>query len=289
LAGKAHGARALDLLTRDVPLDFFVLYSAAGTWLGPAGQASYAAANAELDAIAQSRRAEGRPALSVSWGLWRDGGMATSTAARGGDAWIRRGLGWITPALGFSRLERLLREGAVQATALPIDWNRFLTSLPDGLDRAFFARLAALPPAPRSATASSAAGAAARWRALPESQRRSAAQRHVVEETLAILGLAAGTAIDVQTPLREVGLDSLMAVELRNALARSIGEPLPATLLFDYPSIDALTAFLVRTLRLIGPEPVSSGDQAAVAGLTEAEAEAQLLAELASFDAGSAS
>ena len=87
LRGKAHGARILDALTRDIALDFFVLYSAAGTWLGPAGQAAYAAANAELDAIAHARRASGLPALSVAWGLWRDGGMASATAAAGHDAW----------------------------------------------------------------------------------------------------------------------------------------------------------------------------------------------------------
>jgi acyl transferase domain-containing protein len=289
LRGKAHGARTLDVLTRGIALDFFVLYSAAGTWLGPAGQAAYAAANAELDAVAQSRRAAGFPALSVAWGLWRDGGMASAMAARGLDGWSGRGLGWITPAQGLSCLERLLREGAVQATVLPIDWRRFLARLPAGLEPSFFVKLAeSSAPTPAKSVALPAARAA-QWRALPERQRRDAVHDHVTEQALAVLGLNAAATIEPRTPLREVGLDSLMAVELRNTLTRSIGEPLPATLLFDHPSLDAVTDYLVRSLKLASPRPAAEPTHLDVAGLSEAEAEAQLLAELASLESARAS
>ena len=99
--GKAVGAQVLDELTRELPLDFFVLYSAAGQWLGASGQGPYAAANAELDALAARRRASGLPALSVAWGQWHGGGMATATAAQGHDSWTARGMRWIEPDAGI--------------------------------------------------------------------------------------------------------------------------------------------------------------------------------------------
>ena len=286
LRGKAHGARILDALTRDLPLDFFILYSAVGLLLGPAGQASYAAANAELDALAHARRAAGRPALSVAWSLWRDAGMAAAMAAQGHDTWSARGLGWIDAAPGFARLERLLREGATHAAVLPIDWARFLSRLPKGTDPSFFRRLSPTRPAVTGAADAAAPVAqSARWRALPESQRRTAVISHLREQALQVLGLAAATAIDPRTPLKELGLDSLMAVELRNLLTRSIGTALPATLLFDHPSLDAMANYLLRKLELIvidatPASPAPSLERDAMAELSEDEAEAQLLAEL---------
>src|SRR5690606_23875537 len=106
LRGKAHGAWVLHELTRGAPLDFFILYSAAGLWLGAAGQGLYPAANAELDALAQARRRAGWPALSVAWGAWGDVGMAARGAVQGHDAWAARGLRPLTPASGFSALAR---------------------------------------------------------------------------------------------------------------------------------------------------------------------------------------
>jgi len=287
LRGKAHGARILDGLTRELPLDFFVMYSAVGLLLGPAGQGSYAAANAELDALAHARRAAGHPALSVAWSLWRDGGMAADMAAHGRDTWSTRGLRWIDAQQGFVRLERLLREGATHAAVLPIDWARFLSRLPQGIDASFFDPVSVQRAAGVSGSPSAAATLqSAMWRALPESQRRAAVLGHLREQALQVLGLGTGATIDARTPLKEFGLDSLMAVELRNLLTRSIGVSLPATLLFDHPSLDAMTAYLSRKLELVSAEPPSPGaapqarEREAMAGLSEDEAEAQLLAEL---------
>ncbi|MCB1630178.1 MAG: SDR family NAD(P)-dependent oxidoreductase [Sinobacteraceae bacterium] len=293
LRGKAQGARILDVLTRAVALDFFVMYSAVGLLLGPAGQGPYAAANAELDALAFARRAAGLPALSVAWGLWREGGMAATLESAGKNPWVSRGLGWIESVQGFARLERLMREGAVHAAVLPIDWPSFLARLPEGVDPDFFRDLADGPAAaavgkPNADGTGSKLGQAAVWRSLPESQRRAAVVAHVADQTLQVLGLPATTQLDPRTPLREAGLDSLMAVELRNALTRSIGQALPATLLFDYPSVDAVTNYLLRTLKLVQDESGSRSDssdavqqvRAEIVGLSDAEAEAQLLAEL---------
>jgi hypothetical protein len=294
LRGKAHGARILDALTRDRALDFFVLYSAAGTFLGSPGQGSYAAANAELDALAHARRAAGRPALSVSWGLWSGSGMATRLSAAGRERWRSRGLRWMVPKAGFLLLERLLREGAVHAVVAPIDWERFVATLPGGVDARFFASLA---PAARRARdplaqvdTSGAGSLALRWRDLPESDRRSAVIEDVREQARRLMGTPSTVRIDAAIPLKEAGLDSLMAVELRNALARSIGRALPATLLFDYPTLDAIAGYLVGTLELGSDDAnrtrvrAATGLAAALrdefAGMSDAEAEARLVAEL---------
>jgi acyl transferase domain-containing protein/acyl carrier protein len=293
LAGKAHGARVLDELTRTMGLDFFVLYSAAGLLLGAAGQGPYAAANAELDAIAHARRSCGLPALSVAWGMWGEGGMAAAISSRGADVWRSRGLGWIAPAEGFVRLENLLRGNRAHVAVLPIDWSRFAANLAPGQERDYFSAVL-----PASATLASGAAAAAvsggsrvaEWRAAPAAQRRSLVLAHSAEQTLSVLGLSPATELDARAPLKDVGLDSLMAVELRNALTRSIGQSLPATLLFDYPTLDALTTHLMRVL-LLNPAPVadkaelrddaaSNAAAVAVASLSDEEAEAELLAEL---------
>ena len=159
LQGKVGGARVLDALTRDLPLDFFVLYSSAGLLLGPVGQGAYAAANAELDAIAWARRSSGRPGLSVAWGQWQEAGMAARMVSAGCDPWSTRGLGWLVPGVAFAQLERLLSEGATHAAILPIDWNRFLSRLPAGVDADFFGAVAAARRhAPRTSRSGSDAG-----------------------------------------------------------------------------------------------------------------------------------
>jgi acyl carrier protein len=287
LHGKAHGARNLHALTRDMPLDFFILYSAAGLLLGPVGQGAYAAANAELDALAWSRRASGLPATSVAWGMWRDGGMAADMAARGVDTWSARGLRWIAPEQGFARLAQLLATGVPHAAVLPIDWNRFLGSHAIA-DRQWFAGLGATVAASTVTGATPAADVVASWRAAPEGSRRALVISHLRDQALQVLGLDASVQVDERTPLKDAGLDSLMAVELRNALTRSVGRSLPATLLFDYPTLDALAEYLFRVLALQAPPPPAAKPApSGLASMSEAEAEALLLAELERGDARS--
>jgi acyl transferase domain-containing protein/NADPH:quinone reductase-like Zn-dependent oxidoreductase len=242
--GKVDGAWILHELTRDLPLDFFVLYSAAAVVLGGTGQAWYAAANAELDGLAQYRRRIGLPALSVAWGPWAGAGMAAELSRRTPDTWAARGLGTIDPATGFAELERLLADRSAYGAVIPIDdWERFLGRLPRGVDRAFFADVS-MRASPAVATARPGTDLPGRLKAMPAGQRREALMTALVGHARHVIGLDAGTPLDLAIPLREMGLDSLMAVELRNVLVQAGGKPLPATLLFDYPEIDRLAAFL---------------------------------------------
>jgi acyl transferase domain-containing protein/NADPH:quinone reductase-like Zn-dependent oxidoreductase/acyl carrier protein len=284
MRAKADGAWHLHSLLRERPLAFFILYSAAGWLLGASGQGAYAAANAELDALASARDAAGLPATSVAWGRW-DIGMA----AGGGAQWASRGLGALRADAAFAQLEALLRTRVAQAAVLPIDWALFLSHLPDGADRDFFRHVAPAQRVAHDESKKERGAIVARLLAAPSSRRREALVSHLVERTKHVLGLAASDAIDTTRPLKDVGLDSLMAVELRNALARSTGHSLPATLLFDYPTLDALTAHLMKVLGLeevtivVATDTQERSDAEAVAevsALTDDEAEALLLKEL---------
>ncbi len=205
--GKVGGAWLLHELTRELPLEFFILYSAAGVVLGAAGQGLYSAANAELDALAHFRRRLGLPALSVAWGPWAGAGMAVELAARGRDVWQARGLGKIEPAQGFDKLECLLADRVTYAAVIPIDWSRFLAELPPHADRDFFNAVARAPAAPTTAERSNQGGIIVRLRALPPAQRRPALITYLTERALQALGLETTTPIELRVPLKEFGLE----------------------------------------------------------------------------------
>jgi NADPH:quinone reductase-like Zn-dependent oxidoreductase len=294
LRSKADAAWLLHDITRDIPLDFFVLYSAAGVVLGAPGQALYSAANAELDALARFRRRLGLPGLSVAWGPWAGAGMAADLAARGNDVWAARGLGKIDAASGFAQLDRLLADRAAYGAVIPIRWSRFLAQLPAHADSGFFSDVApALQSKPSAGPSAHDAPTVDRLAALPAGERRHALLAHLAERTRHVLGLDAATSIDRRVPLKEVGLDSLMAVELRNILVRSGGRPLPATLLFDHPSLDALAGYLARKWRLeadnadetVAAAPLMPSVDP-IAELSDMEAEMLLVKELELSDLG---
>ena len=288
--GKVEGAWILHELTRDIPLDFFVLYSAAGVVLGAAGQGMYAAANAELDALAQFRHSIGLPATSVAWGPWKGAGMAADLVGRGQDVFTARGLATIDSALGFSLLERLLVDGSPYGAVIPIDWPKFLSRLPDGADRQYYSMLAS-ELKPSAAVAVRLSSSRERLKVIPMPERRDALAAELASNARRVIGLDDGTPIASTLPLREMGLDSLMAVELRNILVRLGGQPLPATLLFDYPHLDALISHLYSAWGLdfdATPELTSAPSGAPahedLADLSDEEAESLLLAELTNGD-----
>jgi hypothetical protein len=290
--GKVEGAWILHELTRDIPLDFFVLYSAAGVVLGSPGQGTYAAANAELDALAHFRHSIGLPATSVAWGPWSGAGMAADLLGRGRDVFAARGLEMIEPQIAFTRLERLLADGTPYGAVIPIDWARFLSHIPDGGDRSYFSLLTSAPK-PRATVVAKKSSLLERLKAMPTARRRDALSAELAASACHVIGLDDGTTIAPTDPLREVGLDSLMAVELRNVLVRLGGQALPATLLFDYPNLDALTSHLHRIWGLDFDEisdrvaAVSSAPaDNDLADLSDAETETLLLAELANGDGG---
>jgi acyl carrier protein len=248
LAPKVDGAWHLHRLSAKAPLDFFVLFSSVASILGGAGQGNHAAANAFEDALAFARRAKGLPGTSINWGSW----ASIGSAAREDFAKRRRQIGLedLSAAEGLARLRDVLVARPTQIAVARIDWTRFASQW-TGRAPSWLRGMAAGSAAP--ATVSEQPTSAPRSltdmiAALPESNRRSAIERHVHELAVRILGFEPHRRIDARQPLNELGLDSLMAVEFRNALAGAMGCALPATLLFSYPAIDDVTQFLAGTI-----------------------------------------
>ena len=284
LAPKLTGALLLDRLTRSLPITHFVLFSSSAALLGAAGQANHAAANAALDALAERRRAEGLPALSIAWGAWGEIGAA----ARAGAAVARRGLLPMPPAEALAAFEAALGAADPVVGVLDVDWPRFLDRFPAGGAPPVFAGLRLAAPAGPVCTAAATPAAppalAAALQAVPPDERAALLLARIRATVARILGLPPGTLPPPDAPLRELGLDSLMTVELRNALAGECAARLPATLVFEHPTCDALAACLaagpLAALMTAGVTDVLDGlDEAELAALLDQElggAETQL-------------
>lgn len=274
LEPKVDGAWALHQLTQDVPLDFFVLYSSIASVLGSSGQGNHAAANAFLDALAAYRRAQGLPALSIGWGAWSEVGAA---ADRQVDARVgARGIGVISPRQGLDMLQSLMRSDAVHVGVLPVRWDRFLESgVPPFLERfRGYARVSSVSPVPAAAgTAARGAGLVDEWRQASPGTRAELLLAYVGEHVARVVDVPSARAIDPRQPLNELGLDSLMAVDLRNRLGKDLGlaRSLPATLVFDYPTLEALAGYIGQ---LVLPEPASDERVAQTPAVTAEAADA---------------
>jgi acyl transferase domain-containing protein/acyl carrier protein len=284
LPAKIDGAWNLHRATASMDLDFFVLFSAGASLIGSAGQGNYAAANASLDALAHSRKALGLPALSVNWGPWLGGGLAMKAGTSGERRLKARGVDWIQPDKGVEMLGRALSAGLAQIAILPGRKEIVLPGFPPG-------RELPRPRGPLKSPISEEKDLAARLeQALPVQRCRLLAEQ-IASRARAVMGYPSTHSLDPDRPLRELGLDSLMAVELRNALVADTGLALPPTLIFEHPTITAL-AELLETRMGFGPvfaeEPApekTSEDLvfARVRDLSETEAMAQLTAKLAAM------
>ncbi|MEZ4449703.1 MAG: SDR family NAD(P)-dependent oxidoreductase [Nannocystaceae bacterium] len=245
LGPKLGGARILDAIAREAPhLTHFVLCSSAAGLLGNGGQAAYAAGNAALDGLALARAAEGLPATSVAWGPWEGAGMAADLSEAALARLARAGMGPLAEADALALFDAALASDAPVVLATRIERSR-LAQLP----------AEALPPllrhlGARARPASEGAGALARRLAgLDEAQRRAAVTDLVFGQIARVLGLGSPGLVNPTLPLQEAGLDSLMAVELRDGLAKATGASLPATVVFDHPTPAALVRLLLGRIQ----------------------------------------
>ncbi|MFB9547796.1 beta-ketoacyl reductase, partial [Micromonospora sagamiensis] len=249
LAPKVIGAWHLHQLTRELPLDHFVLFSSIASLLGAPGQGNYAAANAFLDALAHHRHALGLPALSVNWGAWGDSGMAAALTDRDQQRWTARGIGIIPPEQGIRTLERIMVRPVPQVGVVPVDWTRYAEQYPLGAARPLLAELVRREPAADRSAAVTASGPRLRERyeAMPDAKRRTALTDHVTGELARILMLDEAS-LDPQKGLFDLGLDSLMALEFKNRVQATFDHEMPTTLLFNYPTVDAVVGYLDTVL-----------------------------------------
>ena len=250
---KVLGAWHLHRSTADCDLDLFVLFSSVAGILGNPGQANHAAANSFLDQLAAHRRALGLPGQAIAWGAWSGLGEAEEQRERIARRREAAGTGWFNPEQGLRVFDRLLREDPTTAVVLAADWSVFGEAI-EGRPSLF----EDLIPAADDASADSPEASEdllSRLEAAPRATREEVLVAFLQEEVQAVLRLAAAPAPAVG--FFDLGMDSLMAVELRNRLNRAFsGEYVASnTLVFDYPDIAGLARHLAGELGDIGGAP----------------------------------
>jgi acyl transferase domain-containing protein/acyl carrier protein len=251
---KVTGGWLLHQMLADAPLDFFVMFSSAGSLLGQPGQGNYAAANSFLDALAHHRRALGKPALSINWGAWNGLGFAETAGGKRLAARLAlAGIGSIAPAQALEVMGRMLSHGATQVAVVPVDWGKYRQFYPAGTEAALLSELGGEQTASSARSGDVSEKRTALLAAEP-AERFQLVQSYVTELVARVLGQAASK-VDVQQPLSNLGLDSLMAVELKNRIATDLGVNIPMVTFLSGPSVEQAATQL---LRLLGEAPAAS-------------------------------
>jgi acyl carrier protein len=238
--------------------------SIAGVW-GSAEHAAYAAANAYLDAFAQHRAARGLPATSVAWGVWAAANPWDPSRTIDGidnDDLRGHGLALMDPERALALLGRTLDHGRTLATVADVDWDRFVPVFNSARPRPLLADLAEAEPQGRTVTvpetdASAPSELLRRLARAPEGDRHRVLVEAVRTHAAAVLGYGEAEEIEPSRPFKELGFDSVTAIDLRNRLMAVTGVRLPATLVFDHPTPAALARFLHAELAP-GQEDASS-------------------------------
>jgi NADPH:quinone reductase-like Zn-dependent oxidoreductase/acyl carrier protein len=257
LAPKVLGAWNLHSLTADLPLDFFVVFSSVASVLGSPGQANYAAANAFLDGLAHDRRSRGLPCLSINWGPWAEVGMAARASnARGPAARVMLPL---APAQALGALDRLFeKNGPAQAVAMSVDWTLLARSFNGLQPPAMIADLVREKARPAAAKATKELGPRLSMQELlatPQARRQALLLAHVQKSLAQVMALDAPE-LDPEESLSNLGLDSLMALELQHSLEESFGTKLPIELLMGMPSLNEFVTRLLDILVKPAASPV---------------------------------
>ena len=240
-APKVNGSWNLHEQTRDLDLDFFVLFSSAASLFGSPGQGNYAAANAFLDALAHHRRRLALPALSINWGPWAEAGMAAAMDEPNRRRLAGSGMSGLASKEGLRAFETLLRSGRSQVAVFQADWARIWKTFPALARQPFFDNL-------RPSSTETPPGFAGLLQNAPAPDRRRLLDAHLRSELGKVLEIPSPHEIDPRRGFFEMGMDSLTSVELRNKLQASLKIELTSTVVFDYSTIEALTGHLCERL-----------------------------------------
>lgn len=246
---KMLGAFRLSAATRGHALDFFVMYSSMASVLGVPGMAAYAAGNAFLDALSHARAAEGLPAMSIQWGLFAELGVAAQDGR--GLRLSARGIESFTPEEGTELFGRALERPRAAVGLFRLSLRRWLEATPQAAGARYLSELPGERARPEDAEARKLREALAK---LPPPGRTTLLESHVLDQLGRVLRIAPAR-IDRRAPFKNLGLDSLMGLEVRNRLERTLGLRLSATLLFTCPAVSSLVEHLLANLELPAAEP----------------------------------
>jgi acyl transferase domain-containing protein len=280
LPPKVAGSWLLQQLCDPAALDFTVFFSSGAALVGSAGQGNYAAANAFMDSLAHDLAARGARALSINWGPIADIGFAATSEGRSVfELWRRRGIMAISPAQLGTALERLIAGGAVQAGVMKTDWELLRNAYAEMLDAPWASKLVTKS-APRH-----------RVDLLKILQDTAPRDRHellatqIQAQVVAVMGFSPAEAPEFDQGLFDLGMDSLLALDLKNRLQTALKRDIPVAALFEHSTITSLTDYVLReVLALPAGEPTAQTRADAVdlvsniAEMSEAEVE-RLLAQ----------
>jgi polyketide synthase 12 len=253
---KLDAALHLHELTADAELSAFVLFSSVASLIGSPGQANYAAANAALDALAARRRADGLRASSLAWGLWADTTGMTGDLDEAELARLERtGFGALSAELGLELFDQAQQLDEALLVPVRLDLGGLRAQARAGMLPALLRGLVRAP-AQRAETAGGSL--AERLAGVPQAGWERVTLDLVRTQVASVLGHASSGAVEADRPFKELGFDSLTAVELRNRLTRATGLRLPTTLVFDHPTSAAVAQYLIPVAM---PGAVTNGDR----------------------------
>jgi acyl carrier protein len=237
-----HLTRVLRALPNRQALEFVLLFSSAAAILGSAGQINYASANAFLDRLAEVERAHDLPVTSIAWSIWASKGMG------GDEALMRRlsqsGLMPIDLTDGLSMLSDIIGAAPANISVIPARWQDYLKNYYFGKASPYLSALTGTPNA--TDERNEEPDFLARVQKLPPAARQKTVQQAILKEIERVMSLDTGVGFDIERPLQELGLDSLMAIDIRNGLGRLLGSTLPTAILYKHPSVAELTAFIME-------------------------------------------
>ena len=249
---KVLGAWHLHQATRTKDIDMFILFSSVTGVVGNSGQSNHAAANAFLDQLAAHRRALGLPGQAIAWGAWSGIGEAEEQRERIERQLAYTGAGWLTPQQGMKAFDWLVRQGVTAPTVTTVEWSVIANGLetpPPFLEDLLVAKK---PQDRKPEDSAPSAGLLSRLRDTPAEERKNFLESFIQQELQTVLRLSSPPSTTVS--FFEMGMDSLMAVELRNRLNRALNDEYtaPNTVVFDYPDITALARHLDTALEEAG-------------------------------------
>ncbi len=270
LPAKVDGSWYLHQQTRELPLDYFVCFSSIAAMIGSPGQANYAAANAFMDALCAGRRAEGLTGLSINWGPWSGGGMAKSADAR---RLAGIGLGMIAPQQGLLALEELLPTRHANVGVFPVDWTKFLKQFGRNKHPRLLDELAKIHRQERTVSSGGSGSLRDRLGSADEDKRASLISDYVADQASKTLGISASQ-LDRAKPLAEMGLDSLMGIELKNAIEAELEIDIPVEEFSQDTTVTSLATAVAALVGVEGDFTASSGGESSAPAAKEKPARA---------------
>ncbi|MCC5620753.1 SDR family NAD(P)-dependent oxidoreductase, partial [Nostoc sp. CHAB 5715] len=292
MAPKIQGAWNLHVLTQNLPLDFFVMFSSVASLLGSPGQGNYAAANAFLDALAHYRYAQGLPGLAINWSTWAEVGMAANLGSQEQQRLAAMGMDTIAPQQGLQVLGQLLQHSSAQVGVVAVEWSQFMQQFSADTVPALLTELGSQPKAEPPSLQQ--LEFIQRLEKVSVRDRQEMLLAHVQDQVAKVLGRGSSHSLEPHQGFFDIGMDSLTSVELQKRLQTSLGRSLSSTLIFDYPTLDTLAKYLANEMFFVEqstelPTAIENNHyqqtitSAELKQLSEEDAEELLLRELESI------